>query len=166
MTTRPTAVEMREIAEQFEQEAARIVEIIHVGDPFRGEQWNERDAYVLAAHVLRCAAEDVESTEDAELAWLRAWHADVTKALDLPDGGKYRNDAIERIEMLRKDAEMAQEMREWMQMIYDFDDGAWAAGKHREAARKQGIETVRGFAGRALRGESVADFLGGTDDRR
>jgi hypothetical protein len=61
-----------------------------------------------------------------------------------------------------EDAERAQEMRAWMQLIYDYDDGAWAAGKHAKEAREQGIETVRGFAGRALRGEPVS-ILGGTD---
>jgi len=54
----------------------------------------------------------------------------------------------------------AANLREWMQLIYDFDDGAWAAGKYAKEARKQGIETVRSFAGRALRGESVGDILG------
>jgi len=54
----------------------------------------------------------------------------------------------------------AANLREWMQLIYNFDDGAWAAGKYREAARKQGITTMRGMAGRALRGESVGDILG------
>jgi hypothetical protein len=54
-------------------------------------------------------------------------------------------------------------LRDWLQLIYDYDDGAWAAGRHAKEARRQGIQTMRGMAAAALRGESI---LGGTDDRR
>ena len=73
--------------------------------------------------------------------------------------GSYLGDGQALLEVAAALREAA-EMREWMQLIYDYDDGAWAAGRSHEAARKQGITTMRGMAACALRGESV---IGGAE---
>ena len=44
---------------------------------------------------------------DRELEWLRSWHTSLSEALNLPDGGRYRNDALERITDLRNDHDRA-----------------------------------------------------------
>ena len=43
-------------------------------------------------------------------------------------------------------------MREALEHIRDYDDGAWAAGKHGAEARRQGMATIRAIARTALRG--------------
>lgn len=71
------------------------------------------------------------------------------------------SDVRNKMEVIAAALREAAELREWMQLIYDYDDGAWAAGKHHKAARQQGIKTMRGMAGAALRGEAVRAILGG-----
>jgi hypothetical protein len=43
------------------------------------------------------------------------------------------------------------QMEDALQAIYDYDDGAWAAGKHYKDAVKQGMKSMRTIATDGLR---------------
>lgn len=43
------------------------------------------------------------------------------------------------------------QMEDALQSIYDYDDGAWAAGKHYKDAVKQGMKSMRSIAVDGLR---------------
>ncbi len=92
----PALRRVRELVEQAEMEAG---ELIREGEDAT-EAWNT--ALGLRYVVGLAEAAHGRSADPEETAWLRAWQRTIHEALDLPEGGRTRNDALARIASLQR----------------------------------------------------------------
>lgn len=92
----PALARVRQLVDQAEAEAAARTD----EGADSTEAWNT--ALGLRYLVGLAEAAHGRSADPEETAWLRAWQRTIHEALDLPEGGRTRNDALARIASLQR----------------------------------------------------------------